>query len=50
MGNYEKRESSAALTVLDKSIAMVMGPTPPGFGVIQEAIFLFHQNQHLQQS
>jgi len=27
---------SAAVTVLDRSMAMVMGPTPPGTGVMAE--------------
>src|SRR5918994_7645499 len=33
-------EFRAAVTVLLKSIAMVIGPTPPGTGVIQEAFSL----------
>jgi hypothetical protein len=28
---------SAAVTVLESSIAMVIGPTPPGTGVMAEA-------------
>lgn len=30
----------AAVSVLERSIAMVIGPTPPGTGVIAEAILL----------
>ena len=34
----QRAESRAALSVLDSSIAIVIGPTPPGTGVIADAL------------
>ncbi len=34
--NLEEAKRSAAVTVLDINIAIVIGPTPPGTGVIKD--------------